>query len=144
MVQSQAATVDIYLSEVSTARAPQLARLREIAQRVLSDHEERMLWGRPTYIRAGRTAFGFAEQKQYVSLYFDAPQVLDRHAEALARVRRSKGCLRYRKSVPIDWDLVEQLLIELRDAPPGRAEPELPPKGFVTGTKGDRRGPRRL
>jgi len=140
MVQSQAATVDIYLSEVSPARAPQLAKVRELARRVLSDHEERMLWGRPTYIRAGRTAFGFAEQKQYVSLYFDAPEVLDRNAEAVARVRRSKGCLRYRKSVPIDWDLVERLLIELRDR---RPKPELPPKGFVTPAKGDRRGPQR-
>lgn len=141
MVQSQAATVDIYLSEVSPARAPQLAKLREVARRVLADHEERMLWGRPTYIHAGRTAFGFAEQKQYVSLYFDAPEVLDRHAEAVARVRRSKGCLRYRKSMPIDWALVERLLTDLREAKPG---PELPPKGFVTRTKGDRRGPQRL
>lgn len=144
MVQSQAATVDIYLSEVSPARAPQLAKLRDIARRILADHEERMLWGRPTYVHAGRTAFGFAEQKQYVSLYFDMPAVLDRHAAAVARVRRSKGCLRYRKSVPIDWELVEQLLIELRDARPGRPEPELAPKGFVTRTKGDRRGPQRL
>ncbi|WP_309092464.1 DUF1801 domain-containing protein [Phenylobacterium sp.] len=144
MVQSQAATVDIYLSEASSARAPQLARLRDLARRVLSDHEERMLWGRPTYIRAGRTAFGFAEQKQYVSLYFDAAEILDRHAETLARVRRSKGCLRFRKSVPIDWDVIEQLLRELRDVKPTAEAPELPREGFVTRSKGDRRGPRRL
>ena len=114
MVQSQAATVDIYLSEASPARAPQLKRLRDLARRILTGHEERMLWGRPTYFRGNRPVFGFAEQKQYVSLYFDAPEVLDRHADALARVRRSKGCLRYRKSVPIDWDLIERLLTELR------------------------------
>lgn len=114
MVQSQAATVDIYLSEVSPARAPQLRKLREIARRVLADHEERMLWGRPTYLRAGKAAFGFAEQKQYVSLYFGDADVLDRHGKALARRRHSKGCLRFRRSAPIDWEEIERLLFEVR------------------------------
>ncbi|MGA0605048.1 iron chaperone [Phenylobacterium sp. VNQ135] len=112
MVQSQAATVDAYLAEVSPAREPQLIRLREIARRVLADHHERMLWGRPTYLRHGRAIFGFAEQKQYVSLYFGDHELLDDHGESLSRVRRSKGCLRYRKSAPIDWAVIERLLAE--------------------------------
>jgi uncharacterized protein YdhG (YjbR/CyaY superfamily) len=112
MVQSQAATVDAYLTEVSAARVPDLVRLREIARRTLSGHQESMLWGRPTYLRDGRAVFGFAEQKQYVALYFGKHGVLDDHGPAVANVRRSKGCLRYRKSAPIDWVLIEQLLAE--------------------------------
>jgi uncharacterized protein YdhG (YjbR/CyaY superfamily) len=115
MVQSQAATVDIYLSEVSPARGPQLRQLREIARRVLADHQEQMLWGRPTYLRAGRAVFGFAEQKQYVSLYFGDAEVLERHAAVLARFRHSKACLRFRRSAPMDWALIERLLVELRE-----------------------------
>jgi len=118
MVQSQAATVDIYLSEVSAERAPQLRRLREIARRVLADHQEQMLWGRPTYLRARRAVFGFAEQKQYVSLYFGDAEVLDRHAAAVARFRPTKGSLRFRRSAPIDWELIERLLAELRERAP--------------------------
>lgn len=110
--------MDIYLSEVSPARAPQVLELREIARRVLADHEEQMLWGRPAYLRDGRAVFGFAEQKQYVSLYFGSPEVLDRHAAVLAPLRHSKGCLRYRRSAPVDWDLVERLLVELRELAP--------------------------
>ncbi|MCR5876359.1 DUF1801 domain-containing protein [Phenylobacterium sp. J426] len=112
MVQSPAATVDAYLTEVSAMRVRDLVRLREIARRVLTGHQEQMLWGRPTYLREGRAVFGFAEQKQYVSLYFGEHALLDGHGEAVADVRRSKGCLRYRKSAPIDWGLIERLLAE--------------------------------
>ena len=51
-------------------------------------------------------AWALFKGAQYVSLYFGVPEMLDRHAAALAQLRHSKGCLRYRRSAPMDWDLI--------------------------------------
>ncbi|WP_049758233.1 DUF1801 domain-containing protein [Phenylobacterium zucineum] len=119
MVQSKAPTVDAYLAEASPERAGDLARLRDLARRLLPDHEETMTWGRPTFVRAGRPAFGFAEQRQYLSLYFADPGVLQTPAAARTGGGRGKGCLRFRKSAVIDWAALEQLLRTARE----RAQP---------------------
>jgi uncharacterized protein YdhG (YjbR/CyaY superfamily) len=114
MVQSKAATVDEYLSQVSPKRQSYLRQVRDLAARVLVDHEERMQWGMPVYVRNGRVRFGFAEQKQFVSLYFMEPRVLDENAAALADITRGKSCLRFRRPERIDLGLVETLLSNAR------------------------------
>lgn len=114
MVQSFAPTVDAYLAEASAERAETLRALRDLARRVLADHEERMQWGMPVYVRDDKIRFGFAEQKQYVSLYFMNSQALRKNAKALAGQNMGKGCLRFRKSAPIDWTLIEKLLRDTR------------------------------
>jgi len=86
MVQSKAETVDEYLSQVSPKRQSYLRQVRDLAARVLVDHEERMQWGMPVYVRNGRVRFGFAEQKQFVSLYFMEPRVLDENRPRDRRV----------------------------------------------------------
>jgi uncharacterized protein YdhG (YjbR/CyaY superfamily) len=110
MVQSKAPTVDAYLSEARPDHRPYLTGVRDLARRVLADHQERMHWGMPVYMRDEKVRFGFAGQKQFVSLYFMDPQVLDENASALAGVVRGKSCLRYRRPEQIDLRLLETLL----------------------------------
>lgn len=110
MVQSKAPTVDAYLAEAPPEQRPYLSHVRDVARRVLTDHEERMHWGMPVYVRGEKIRFGFAGQKQFVSLYFMDPGVLDAHAEAITGVVRGKSCLRFRKPEAIDLGLVETLL----------------------------------
>src|SRR5690242_1777419 len=88
MVQSKAPTVDAYLAEAAPERRPYLQLVREVARRVLADHEERMHWGMPVYMREQKIGFAFADQKQFVSLYFMDPRVLDENAEAIAGLIR--------------------------------------------------------
>jgi len=116
MVQSKALTVDTYLAEVPSKRAPSLRRIREIARRVLVDHEEQMKYGMPAYVRNGQADFAFANQVQYVALYVTKTEVFAKHAAALAGLDHGKGCIRFRKPETIDWTLVEQLLTDTRDS----------------------------
>jgi uncharacterized protein YdhG (YjbR/CyaY superfamily) len=116
MVQSKAKTVEAYISEASEDRAPLLRKIRDLARAMLSDHEETMKWGMPVYARAGAPSFGFAEQKQYVSLYFINPVALRKNTDALATLSIGKNCIRLRKSTSIDWSLLERLLIDTRDS----------------------------
>jgi uncharacterized protein YdhG (YjbR/CyaY superfamily) len=116
MVQSKALTVDDYLAEASLERAPFLRKLREIARRVLVDHDEQMKYGMPAYVRNGQAAFAFANQVQYVALYVTKTDVLAKNAAALAGIDHGKGCIRFRKPEKIDWALVEKLLTDTRDS----------------------------
>lgn len=118
MVQSQASTVDAYLTQASPDRAEALRRIRALARQVLQDHEERMHWGMPSYLRDGQVSFGFADRKSYLSLYFVNPAALDKNAPALEGLNRGKGCLRFRQPAAMDWNLLEKLLIDTRDSPP--------------------------
>jgi uncharacterized protein YdhG (YjbR/CyaY superfamily) len=129
MVQSQAPTVDAYLTQASPQRAPALQRVRALARQVLQDHEERMHWGMPSYLRDGRITFGFAETKHYLSLYFVNPAGLEKNAQALGGLDRGKGCLRFRQPAAVDWSLVEKLLIDTRDSASHR-----PPTGGAVGS----------
>jgi len=110
MVQSQASTVDEYLAQASPEREPYLRQVRQLARKVLVGYEERMQWGMPVYVRRGKVRFGFAEQKQFITLYFMEPEILDDNAAALAGVVRGKSCLRFRRPERLDLRLVETLL----------------------------------
>jgi uncharacterized protein YdhG (YjbR/CyaY superfamily) len=114
MVQSKAQTVDAYLAEAAPARRAYLQLVREVARRVLADHEERMHWGMPVYMRQQKIRFGFAEQKEFVSLYFMDPRVLDENREAIAGMIRGKSCLRFRRLERMDARLLERLLQDAR------------------------------
>jgi len=117
MVQSKAPTVDAYLAEAAPERRAYLQLVREVARRVLSDHEERMHWGMPVYVRQEKIRFGFAEQKQFLSLYFMDPKVLDENVEATVGAIRGKRCLRFRRLDRIDARLLERLLQAARQRP---------------------------
>lgn len=115
MAHSDAPTVARYIDACPQEHAAALNRLRDLANSTLHDHEERMHWGMPAYLRANRVSFGFAVQSRYVSLYFRAPGVLDEDPAALGSVNRGKGCLRFRRPEAIDWPLVERLLVQTRN-----------------------------
>lgn len=110
MVQSCAATVDAWLTEVEPARADCLARIRDAARANLPGYAETMRYGMPTYVRGEEEpGFAFNSQKQHISLYV-SPRVHALHAEALKGVDTGKSCIRYRKPDQIDFDLLARML----------------------------------
>lgn len=109
MVQSKAASVEVWLAESDPARAPFLQKIRESALANLPGFVEDMRYGMPTYSAGGEVTFAFNSQKQYVSLYVP-PEVHALNAEAMKGLDAGKSCIRFRKPETIDFALVDKLL----------------------------------
>ncbi|MCX4823837.1 DUF1801 domain-containing protein [Streptomyces sp. NBC_01142] len=119
MARSTAEDVDGYLAEVvEPDRLTALVRIRELCRTELTDFEEEMAYGMPTYRRAGGAAeIAFANQKQYLSLYLMRSDVRESFEARLAGQDMGKGCLRFRRTEKIDFHLVRDLLRATAAAP---------------------------
>ncbi|MFI1397612.1 iron chaperone [Streptomyces sp. NPDC020681] len=112
MPRSTAEDVDGYLAEVvEPDRLTALVRIRELCRTELPEHEEVMAWGLPCYRPAGgEPEISFANQKQYISFYLMRPDIREAFEERLADQDMGKGCLRFRRTEKIDYELVRDLL----------------------------------
>ena len=119
-MKSAAAGVDEYLDEYEGEWREALLRLRSTCKTTLADYDEVMAYGMPTYARSGRIEVSFAKQAQYLSLYILKAAILDLHRAEFAGLSVGKGCIRYRRVDQIDWNLIEQLLVDTTtiDVPP--------------------------
>ena len=113
MVQSKAATVDDWFTEVDPARKAALEAVRASAVKHFGAATERMSYGMPAYVRPGDASpvFAFNSQKKHISLYV-SPRVHEQHAEALAGLDAGKSCIRFRKPGDVPLDLVDRLLAD--------------------------------
>ncbi|WP_327368909.1 iron chaperone [Streptomyces sp. NBC_01217] len=119
MVRSEAKDVAGYLAEVPEERRDALARLRSLCRAELAGFDEVMAYGMPAYERDGTAEIAFASQKQYVSFYLMRSDVREAFAERLAGQDMGKGCLRFRRTEAIDFDLLRDLLRATAAAGPG-------------------------
>lgn len=119
MVRSAAPDVDGYLAEVPEDRRDALIRLRELHRGELPGYTEVMAYGMPCYERDGVCEIGFANQKQYISVYLLRTELRDMFADRLAGHDFGKGCLRFRRADKVDFDLVRDLLRATAALPPG-------------------------
>ncbi|WP_194819339.1 iron chaperone [Nocardia sp. XZ_19_385] len=117
MVQSKAATVDEYLAELPEERREVLSRLRELCRQELVGFDEAMQFGMPGYVRDGVAEFGFASQKQYISVYVVRSDVRKAFDERLAGFDMGKSCLRFRKAADVDFELLRELIVATAAGP---------------------------
>ncbi|MFE6843819.1 iron chaperone [Streptomyces sp. NPDC057686] len=110
MVQSEASDVDGYLTEASGERRVALAKVRQLCREELIGFDQVMAYGVPAYERDGACEIAFASQKRYISFYLMRSDVREAFEERLAEQDMGKGCLRFRKSESIDFDLLRDLL----------------------------------
>ncbi|MFB7371713.1 iron chaperone [Streptomyces sp. NPDC056222] len=112
MPRSAAEDVDGYLAEIpETDRLTVLVRLRELCRTELHGFEEVMAYGMPAYHRpGGEPEIAFAAQKQYISFYLMRPDIREGFEDRLADQDMGKGCLRFRRTENVDFDLVRDLL----------------------------------
>ena len=111
-MQSSAKTVTAYLREVPPERKAALTKLRDLCRAELTDFEEAMEYGGPTYSRGGEVEVGFASQKNFIGLYILRTDVMKTHKEQLKGkgVSIGKGAIRYSKPERIDFKVVESML----------------------------------
>jgi uncharacterized protein YdhG (YjbR/CyaY superfamily) len=111
-MQSPARTVSAYLKEVPVERKAALKKLRELCRAILTDFEETMEYGRPSYKRNGEVEVGFASQKHFIGLCILRTDVMNAHRHLLEGkgIRYGKGVIRYSKPEQIDFNVVESML----------------------------------
>lgn len=114
MVQSTAKTVDEWMAQLPPERRPALQQLRTLCREHLPGWEERMQWGMPGYGPAGAdNAVSFNNQKQHLAFYAGSTAV-DRFADRLPGIDCGKGCVRYRRAEQIDFQLIADMLDDIR------------------------------
>lgn len=104
--------VDAYIAAAAPGRQEALRTIRRDCLELLPGFTEEIRHGMPTYVRDGEPELSFASQKQYLSLYVQRPDVLERHRDALAHLDVGRSCIRYRRVEQIDHDLVRTMLTE--------------------------------
>ena len=111
-MQSSAKTVTAYLREVPRERKAALTKLRDLCRAELTDFEEAMEYGGPTYSRNGEVEVGFASQKNFIGFYIIRTDVMKTHRDQLKGkgVSIGKGAIRYSKPERIDFNVVESML----------------------------------
>jgi uncharacterized protein YdhG (YjbR/CyaY superfamily) len=111
-MQSEAATVTEYLKEVPEDRLPALTQIQRLCQQHLSEFEESMEYGMPSYSRSGTVEVAFASQKNNISLYILRTDVLNPYRDRFPKSSIGKGCIRYHNPDKIDFELIEEMLIK--------------------------------
>ena len=116
-MQSAAKSVDSYLREIPPERQEALTQLRILCLEILSEYEESMAYGMPSYnVQGGEVEVAFASQKSYIALYILKQPVMDKHRARLAGLNLGKGCIRYTKPEKIDFEIVKDLLTDSRQS----------------------------
>lgn len=111
-MQSKVRDVTAYLEEVPFERREALTRLRELCRVLLTDFEETMDYGGPSYKRNGVVEVGFASQKNFIGLYILRTDVMKAHRDLLQGkgISVGKGAIRYSKPERIDFNVVQSML----------------------------------
>lgn len=115
MVQSKALTVDAFLDEVSEDRRPVLERFRQLCLQELTGWDEVMAYGMPGYGPPGAATpmLSFNGQKQYIALYAGRGAI-QQMGDRLKGLDLGGGCIRFRKIADIDFELVRDILKDVR------------------------------
>ena len=109
-MQSTATNVDAYLAEIPAERREVLTTIRRLCLKHLPGYEEGMDYGMPSYSRDGVVEFGFASQKNYISIYGVKSDAIETHRGEFEGASIGKGCIRYTKPEKVDLAAVERLL----------------------------------
>ena len=111
-MKSNAESVDAYLEEVPEARKEALKRLRNLCLEHLRGYEEGMAYHMPSYMNNDVVEVAFASQKQHICVYILKHDVMLANKKSLEGVNHGKGCIRFSNPAKVDYDLIENLLIE--------------------------------
>ncbi len=106
------ASVDAYLAALSAERREALQTLRALIFRINPAVEESIMYGMPSY--AGLCCI--ASQKNYISLYVGAEDLLEKHRANLGKVDCGKCCIRFKNLAQLNLLAVETMLREIHQS----------------------------
>ena len=111
-MKSEAKTVEEYLEALEGERKEAIAKLRELVLKIQPNMNESMKYHMPTYSQKDNY-IAFASQKQYISLYIRSNELLLKYKLKLGKVSLGKNCIRFRKLADMNFDVIENLLMEV-------------------------------
>jgi uncharacterized protein YdhG (YjbR/CyaY superfamily) len=103
--------VDAYIARLPADRQETLGRLRELVAKSVSNVQETMQYGMPTYTLGEPIVCAFASQKNYISFYMMDTDLVEEHKRELGGADCGKSCIRFRK---LNEDLMGTLGTMLR------------------------------
>src|SRR5688572_32854561 len=111
-MQSNAKDVTTFIEEAPAERQDALRNMRDLCQKYLTDFNENMEYGGPSYKRNGEVEVGFASQKHFIGLYILRTDVMATHRGQLKGkgISVGKGAIRYSRPEHIDFGVVESML----------------------------------
>ena len=110
-MQSNAKTVDEYLSGIPEDRHAALAALRKLIKSAAPLARESMQYGMPAYEING-ILIGLASQKQHMAFYC-CDEVMDRYRSKLGKLDCGKGCIRFRRIEDLPLEVLAAMLREV-------------------------------
>jgi uncharacterized protein YdhG (YjbR/CyaY superfamily) len=113
-MQSKARDVASYIDEAPSDRREALMKLRQLCLETLDGYEEAMDYLLPCYKKDGIVEVAFANQKNYISIYFLKDDVIKSNRSMLAGLNLGKACIRYMKPEKINFAVIKKLLDETR------------------------------
>jgi uncharacterized protein YdhG (YjbR/CyaY superfamily) len=113
-VAEQFATVDEYVDAQPEEVQKILRQIRQTIRAVVPEAEETFSYGMPTVKLDGRYLMYFAAWKHHIAIY-PIPAADEAFERELAPYRAAKGTLRFPRSEPIPYDLIERVVAHLLD-----------------------------
>lgn len=110
-MKSEATTVNEYIDSFQGETKKVLQELREITRKTMSQYEESMKYGMPTY-NLGKDVFAFAVQKNYISVYINKSELIRKHKAAIGDHNLGKNCIRYSRPGKINLSGLKNLIKE--------------------------------
>jgi uncharacterized protein YdhG (YjbR/CyaY superfamily) len=109
MAKTSVKTVEQYIAGHPAAVRRILTRVRNILRKALSDAEETISYGIPTYKLRGRPVIYFAGWSKHYSLYPSGDRLVAAFREDLARYEVNKGTIRFPLDEAVPVKLIESI-----------------------------------
>lgn len=109
-MKTESKSVTEYIQGAPPDRQDALNKLRALCNEVLTDHEEKMAYHMPSYIRNDQVEVAFASQKKQICIYILIHEVMLANSDLLKDVKHGKGSIRYADPDKIDYKLLRKLL----------------------------------
>ena len=103
-------TVEEYLAQAPEPQRTTLAALRETLRGILPGASERLAYGMPAFVVAGKAVAGYASWKAHCAYYPHSGAVLPQLATELGAYDWSAGTLRFPVDEPLPVSLVRRLV----------------------------------
>ena len=101
--------IETYINNTPEQIQPLLRRVRQIVLEIDPGLTQTLSYQMPTFKKNGKAVFHFAAQKNHLGIY-PMPSAIEHFADRLAGYKTSKGAIQIPYSMPLDEELIRDLV----------------------------------